>query len=234
MEIKAKLSFTIGILLLVYGIALGEEDMTPPDFKYLNELTAGLEIKVKSGKEKIYFPDNSLRAEGGVKNHDMTGQWSFYSKKNGKTFLKCTGTFKKGMKHGRFTIFFPNGKKHQIAYYRNDMLNGPVTKFSTRGIPRYHIFYKNNKKHGIYREYFPDGKPKEFSQYNNGIKDGPENKYSPNGKRISMGKYSNGKKNGLWQYKYDNGRIKAKGYFKDDKKVSKWKYYDEDRNIIEN
>ncbi len=231
---KLKLTFIFTLMLFIYGIALGEESTTPPDFDYLNQLTSEIELKKKSGNEKIYFSDEQLKAEGKVKNGKMTGQWSFYSREEGKTFLKCKGNFTNGMKNGKFIVYFPNGRTKQITHYRKGMLNGPVTKFSQRGIPLYQIFYKNNKKHGIYREYFPDGKPKEFSKYKNGIKDGPENKYSPNGKRISMGKYTNGKKNGLWKYKYENGRLKAKGYFKDDKKVSKWKYYDRENKIIEN
>ena len=59
-------------------------------------------------KEQYIYPNKKLKYEGDFKDDRVEGNGKFYWG-NGNTYI---GEFKNGLKHGKGTIFFMDGKVH--------------------------------------------------------------------------------------------------------------------------
>lgn len=80
---------------------------------------------------------------------DFHGKFEAYSQKDFQ--LKCEGTYRKGMKHGKWIDYYPGGVVPTIvSEYRFGKLDGIFEQRDPRGRLVYEIHYKNGLKHGSF------------------------------------------------------------------------------------
>ena len=103
------------------------------------------------GKEKVLtywdFDSTQVRSEG---------------------YLNNKGWNDIGSKQGRWTFYYKNGNKEEIAIYDRGYLNGKVTRFYENGKIQQDGWFKWDLQDSTYRAFFNDGSKAEEGQYKMG------------------------------------------------------------------
>lgn len=95
-----------------------------------------------------------------------TDYWLLHDKKDGieteyyekkYLYIKRKSTFRKGVKHGQETLYYPNGAIEEKIMYKNGMLHGYAKYWNNQGILIEEGNYYYNKKSDKWRTYFPSG-----------------------------------------------------------------------------
>ena len=83
-------------------------------------------------------------------------------------FAKGINAFKKGLKEGKWMIWFINGKVNEITFWKKGMKNGKYTMYNGEGRIMVETKFKNDKLNGTMTSY-QDGKILSKRKYKNGI-----------------------------------------------------------------
>lgn len=89
-------------------------------------------------KNKEYYSENCIKAEGFIKDGKKEGQWIYYYE-NGNKFKEIN--YRMGIENGIWRMWYENGN----LYIEDTMDNG--------------------KSNGLWREYYENGKIKEIGEY---------------------------------------------------------------------
>ena len=149
---------------------------------------------------------------------------------NGQLIEKIS--YKKGLKDGKFTGYYPSGKVEYVKRYEEDKPMG-VWKFvkedgTTKKIERYEMGKKNEEwityeENGdVYYQYWDqDSLVSEYADL-----------HYPNGQLIEKISYKEGQKNGKFTGYYESGQTNYIRTYKDDKLEGKYADYTESGQIL--
>jgi antitoxin component YwqK of YwqJK toxin-antitoxin module len=98
--------------------------------------------------------------------------------------IKMESSFKKGMKHGEFRVYFNNGQLNEIRYYRKNVMSGHWITWNEKGIRVGEAGYKNGLKHGKWLVWSDEGNLLYEMYYSKGIKRGTWKNYNEQGEVI--------------------------------------------------
>lgn len=131
-------------------------------------------------KARYYDINENLVAEGWFYLKDKDSTWTYFSQRNQIVLIE---NYRKGLKNGLETHFYPNGQKSE------------------------EIQYKNNLKHGLYKRYNQYGQLVFEVVYAEGLMNGRFKLYHRNGKLYLNGAYEKDIPKGFWSYFHENGKI---------------------------
>ncbi len=134
-----------------------------------------------------------------------------------------------GLKHGKWTKKYKNGKVAYRATFKNDKLIGSYQRFYMSGKLSLNVVYDENEsgyanlyydngvlgaegqyinknvKDGLWKYYGIDGRLVTTVEYKEGVLNGKEIKYWRNGNKLEQKTWTNGKMSGVWYRYYENG-----------------------------
>ncbi len=101
-------------------------------------------IKANQKKTYYWFKSGQIRnTRGGYDGKLLHGYYkSFYPDKN----LKEAGSFKKGIKTGKWIRWYQNGEINQVAWWDNGLLNGKLTTYNDKGAILFVQRFKNGQQ----------------------------------------------------------------------------------------
>ena len=137
------------------------------------------------------------------------GKWS-KKYRNGKTAYRAF--FKNDKLQGLYQRFFVSGKLGLEVYYDKNEA-GPVKIYYDNGVLGAEGYYVNrNVKDSLWKFYSVDGKLVVETHYTKGLQNGKEIKYWRNGQIMEEKNWVNGKQEGLWAQYFENGgdRLRTK------------------------
>ncbi len=191
----------IGEWIIFYDSAY-DKSFEQPDSAYYYLLT-----KFKDGKPLGLVESFHMN---GVKN------WSGY-------LLSLDPT----IRHGKATVYYPNGNILEEAIYQYDSLHGAARIYHENGMLSAIGELRNNKKEGYWEEYYPNGNLRYKGSLVNGKEEGIWELYHENGAFKSKGLYQRGLGQGYWEYFHDNGQLASKGMLVDNNYEGQWlEYFD--------
>ena len=86
--------------------------------------------------------------------------------------MKLETTYKDGIKNGRETYWYENGKKASEGFYENNELEGTLTYWYENGKKASAGFYEDNKLEGVLTAWNEDGLLESEQGYKKGILNG--------------------------------------------------------------
>ena len=198
-----------------------------------------------------YWDENGLKLkEGKYRNGLMEGKWEFlFFDKKVEKWRSLKGSFKSGDggnrsknsgvprngRNGLFTVFYSNGKKKSIKYYKDGTLDGKIKKYYENGQMESQTTFKDGIMVGKYESWFDDGN-KELEYYYNddGTRDPTKLTitWHANGQKSFEGyiKTINDKnvRDGITKNYYENGQMELQVTFKDGIMVGKYEFWFDD------
>ena len=139
----------------------------------------------------LSFGQHTSSCEDALKTPNFKGKCFEYSEE--KELLQ-TGYVDNGIKIGRWTSYYDNGKVKEIKTYNDHgQLNGPRKFYSSNGQLINLDPYKNGKIHGKSKMYYLDGSIKKIAFYTHGQLDGYLKEWDENGNLIKVEFHDKGK-----------------------------------------
>jgi antitoxin component YwqK of YwqJK toxin-antitoxin module len=224
----ATILFTILALAVtcVRGDTIVKQGDAVMDDASIVDLDIQVEDTAGTGPYKIYWWDNSLKAEGQVISSMKNGLWKFYYRGTDGKGLLAEVHYKNNVLDGEAKAYYPNGRLQSKINYKNGFLHGSKMIFYESGMGKIEEYFKDGVKSGKSFEYYENGKIKENAYFRNGLRDGMSTTFYENGKRKAVGRYVMGKKNGSWEMYSEEGKLETRGKFKNDEKTGVWVFYD--------
>ncbi len=213
-----------------------------------------------SGKLKEIVPYREGKKEGTGKVFDEKGNIitiKEYHRDNLVERTRINRYNRNGNKEGRWITFYPDGKKHTEANYKDGRLEGYYKEYDRVGNLTLVLFYRDGKlvdltegndtiatPVDIRNKYDEEGNLVESGAYRNGVPIGIHRKYNKEGKVIGARIYDNngkvvaegivtekGEKEGKWKFYYENGQVRAEGRYVRNMRTGTWKFYDRNGRI---
>lgn len=125
----------------------------------------------------------------------------------------------KGVNVGKYTRFYPDGKKAEEGGYENHRAVGVWTQWNEQGVRVLETRYDNGQQDGIETEWYPSGKIKSQRTYAGGVREGLTTIWDEQGRKRSAIEYHAGKQNGPATYWDENGKVARVERWENDKKV---------------
>lgn len=118
-----------------------------------------------------YFYNNGeLKVKGKLLSRKKVGRWLYYFRNRRKFSVE---TYKDGMLHGEFLVYFKKtGKIAERSKYKDGLLDGVSKKFTDSGILIEEVIYKKNLPNGLAKFFDLKGNLKEKGIYKNGLRIG--------------------------------------------------------------
>lgn len=157
----------------------------------------------ESGRAEIFTESGLVMAKGLYRNNQKDSTWVFYYTSGAAPgAVSAKEEYKMGAKHGKTTIFYPNGRVAE------------------------ELTWANGKKEGTWLQFYESGKIKMESGNKNDMMDGPYKYYFENGKQEINGLYKDGLEEGRWTFykedgKFDYELVFEKGVLKNKDEIDK-------------
>jgi len=164
----------------------------------------------------LYSPDSTIMASGVLDGSLQIGLWKYYNPKTNK--LLSEGTFKGGKRDGTWTTYFENGKRKEIADYRDGKLFGPAKFFDESGILKREMIFQDSILVGKYIEYF--GATPNILSY-----------VDPRTVAVE-GQYDKGLKTGQWVTFFEFGGIAKREFYSEGLREGPYLEYDPEGNVV--
>ena len=187
--------------------------------------------------KREYYDTGKLKSETHYRWGKETGTTVFYHSNYPTKTMEIE--MKRGKKHGKFTKRYFDNKIEQIAYYKNDLLEGVETFYYKNGNRSAELHHTKGKKNGPITTWHHNGVIRETGTFVNDLFDGDWELFDERGmligegsfvqgtgKRLSydyMGRlesetnYVNNLKEGLETYFLPSGEIEKTYLFKEDR-----------------
>jgi antitoxin component YwqK of YwqJK toxin-antitoxin module len=147
-----------------------------------------------------------LLITGAACTHTKTESWPNGNK---KSEIALNGNNYEGIAR----YWYEDGTIQMVCTYKNNVLDGPLTRFYTSGFPKEKRLYLNGKLNGKSISWDPTRKIQSIFNYTNDILDGHYIEYYPNGLIKVEGQYIKGDYHGMWLYYDEGGGIIGEGRF---------------------
>ena len=115
--------------------------------------------------------------------------------------------YKNSQLNGEWTMMFPDGNPHVLAFYQNGKLQGTRRTLYTNGQTCCEEIFENGKLQGPRRLYFTDGHLWYEENYKNGRLDGDRFCFFPNGQKQLVEYYADGLLEGVRQLFSADGNL---------------------------
>ena len=184
--IKMKNHIIISLLILSVGLSQQEYD--------INDL-----IEMDNGLWTEKFSDEPISGK-------VFGYW-FLGEDNNKKKV-YVGNLRNGIKSGKWTTWYYNGRKGS------------------------EVTYKDGEKDGLWTDWYENGQKWGEGTYKDGKEDGLFTEWYENGQKKEEGTFKDGKLEGLVTGWYENGQRMGEYTYKDRKLISK-KEWNEDGSVRE-
>lgn len=138
-----------------------------------------------TGMAEMYFPKKEgtgnrtrpkLARKAGFKKGILHGEWADY-KPNGD--FEIRETFKDGIKHGPFYYYYPSGGLEIMGSYDNEELNGVVKGYYKTGELHYINRYSNGERNGLCESFYKNGSKLSETRFRIGYPRGEQFGYYP-------------------------------------------------------
>lgn len=189
---------------------------------------------------KEYYPDGTVKLEGGQLNGKKNGFFRLYNEKGEfiKTLIyKMDAKIAEGIidsvlqYQGDWLFYFESGKLKGKGKYQNNLKIDEWVYYYENGVLEQKGKYRIGKPHGDWNWYHQNEKLKINEFYIKGFIDGESIEYDSIGTIVSKGNYVSGFKEGKWYLKV--GDHKEEGEFLDNEKHGIWKYtYDNNQTAF--
>lgn len=141
---------------------------------------------------------------------------------------------KDGAKQGKFTGYYPSGKKFEESTYLNNVLDGNRTLYYESGAVQTKENHVKGTFSGKFQSFYENGQPKEEGEYSNDAMNGEWTFYYPSGKKREIVNFIENEEDGPFKEFYENGNIKTEGQYKEgDNEVGLLKKYNQSGKLIE-
>ncbi|MFT6715596.1 MAG: antitoxin component YwqK of YwqJK toxin-antitoxin module [Saprospiraceae bacterium] len=147
------------------------------------------------------------------------GQWKLTGKdKNLSNYrpdqVVEEGFYKDGLKEGKWTKYYSNGRVEHTLTFKGNKLDGLATFYYKSGKKKEEGIWKKNRWVGDYKYFFKNGNLRNEWKYNEtGKRSGVQKYYHENGKLKLEGAWENGKESGPLVEFYDDGSVKSERFF---------------------
>ena len=184
-------------------------------FRYEND-SISAEGFLKNGKPngywKNYEKNGLIKSEGNRKFFMLDSTWKFYK----KGFLKEVVNYEKNKRNGDFLEFIDSGLIYSKSIYKNDTLQGEQKIYYYSGELQFLYFYLNGNYHGKAYELDKDSVVISIFNYNKGklIRREKINRFD-----------RNNNKTGVWKKYSASGILIEEGAYKNGKKNGIFKQY---------
>lgn len=128
-------------------------------------------------------------------------------KMNNSSKTEKERSYKQGLKHGQWTIWYPNGKKRYECEYLNNLKHGIERFYFENGNIESEINYRKGKKNGRWTVWYENGQKYYEVSYSNNVREGKWFSWHSNGKKASEVVYRGGKKTGREISWKENGEL---------------------------
>ena len=140
--------------------------------------------------------------------------------------------------HGPSVLFFDNGKIKSLGSFDRGLLNGDIKLFYSTGQPECDAHYRQDQLDGLMTRYYENGEIKFKGKFIAGVPEGDHVSYYDSGEQQKLTSYNANNKISQVIEWYSNGNEKAKLQYVDGELHSKGSQpavikYDEEHNIIE-
>ena len=141
--------------------------------------------------------------------------------------LQSSGEWDTGYRHGKGTLYYPNGKIKYEGFFNSDKEEDTKGKlYDKNGKIIYEgdfingLYYigekKGGKKHGKGIEYYTNQKKAYEGDFVNDKREGNGKSFFEDGSIKYSGEWKNGSENGKGILYYQNGKIEVEGYFEEE------------------
>jgi len=182
--IKMKNHIIISLLILSVGLSQQEYD--------INDL-----IEMDNGLWTEKFSDEPISGK-------VFGYW-FLGEDNNKKKV-YVGNLRNGIKSGKWTTWYYNGRKGSEVTYKDGEKDGLWTDWYENGQKWGEGTYKDGKEDGLFTEWYENGQKKEEGTFKDGKLEG-----------LVTGWYENGQRMG--EYTYKDGKLISKKEWNEDGSV---------------
>ena len=182
--IKMKNHIIISLLILSVGLSQQEYD--------INDL-----IEMDNGLWTEKFSDEPISGK-------VFGYW-FLGEDNNKKKV-YVGNLRNGIKSGKWTTWYYNGRKGSEVTYKDGEKDGLWTDWYENGQKWGEGTYKDGKEDGLFTEWYENGQKKEEGTFKDGKLE-----------VLVTGWYENGQRMG--EYTYKDGKLISKKYWNEDGSV---------------
>lgn len=108
------------------------------------------------GAWEVHRVDGTLSAKRGFHEGLRDGEWIYYNDKGDQPLRE--EHYDKGKKDGVWKVWFPSGKQHQEAGFKQDKKDGMTTEWNEDGSKRAEIPFVEDKIDGTATAWLPDGR----------------------------------------------------------------------------
>lgn len=137
-----------------------------------------------------YFKNGKMMASGNYLDEKKDSIWRFYNEKDGN--LVSEENYTRGVKNGKSSAFYPDGRVSEWMTWENGQLTGPWEQLYSDGKPKLRAGYKQNEKHGSFTTYYLSGQVMMSGSYDSGHMDGTWIYYDEKGIVTKKEYYSKG------------------------------------------
>ena len=169
--IKMKNHIIISLLILSVGLSQQEYD--------INDL-----IEMDNGLWTEKFSDEPISGK-------VFGYW-FLGEDNNKKKV-YVGNLRNGIKSGKWTTWYYNGRKGSEVTYKDGEKDGLWTDWYENGQKWGEGTYKDGKEDGLFTEWYENGQKKEEGTFKDGKLEGFVTGWYENGQRMGEYTYKDGK-----------------------------------------
>jgi antitoxin component YwqK of YwqJK toxin-antitoxin module len=180
------------------------------------------------GIYKGFYSDGSLKFEEPFQDSERHGEATYYHQ--GTKVVSAEGAYEEGLKTGKWTWYYPNGKVEQTGSYLKGSPIGHWEDFDIDGnLTKSYDYDENTKRNGTSKSYYKGTLIREevyskgeyigytcydlngtiLSQAKRKKKILPVQIYYPEGYLQSKGNLENGENEGRWVFYFENGAIKS-------------------------
>ncbi|MFT3740052.1 MAG: toxin-antitoxin system YwqK family antitoxin [Breznakibacter sp.] len=137
----------------------------------------------ETGNAEIFNENGNVIARGLYRQNQKDSIWVFYYA-SGEVpgAVSAKEQYKMGIKHGKSTIFYPNGRVAEEVTWADGKKEGLWLQFYESGKIKMESGNRNDNPHGPYKYYFENGKQEVNGLYQDGLENGNWTFYKEDGK----------------------------------------------------
>ena len=168
------------------------------------------------------------REEGTYRDGLKHGKWTNWGTTG---FVTHTAEYKYGKLHGKTQTYNGYGNLDETAEYKEGILHGTLTRHYYSGNTKSLTPYREGIKQGKERMLFQDGTLAGDKHWKDGELSGPTRSFHPAGNLSQWGWYKKGQRDSLWREWDSEGKLTWIGHYREGKKIGAHKHWYENGRL---